>query len=196
MFSLHKSLLAFSTCAAFFAAAAVPGSAVSANPEDILLMELKDGVVTIELHPKSAPEHVKRIRTLVRQGFYNGLFFHRVIDGFMVQTGDPTGTGAGGSSLPNLKAEFNDINHVRGVLSMARTNDPNSANSQFFIMLGDAPYLDHQYTAFGKVIEGMEFVDKIKKGSAANNGAVVNPDKIISIKVMADTVKTDAVKAQ
>ncbi|MBS0235855.1 MAG: peptidylprolyl isomerase [Proteobacteria bacterium] len=196
MLSLHKSILAMSFCAAVFSAAnaeaATPtsenGSKTStADPNNIVIMELKSGTVTIELYPKSAPEHVNRIRTLVQQGFYDGVVFHRVIDGFMVQTGDPTGTGMGGSSLPNLKAEFNNTHHSKGVVSMARSADPNSANSQFFIMLGDAPHLDGQYTAFGKVISGMEYVDQIKKGSTANNGKVENPDKIISMKILSDT---------
>lgn len=147
-----------------------------------VIMQLKDGNVKIELYPDKAPEHVKRILELSHEGFYDGIVFHRVISNFMVQTGDPTGTGMGKSSKPNLKAEFNDIKHVRGVLSMARSADPNSANSQFFIVTHDSPHLDHQYTAFGKVVEGMEFVDKIKKGDSYNNGMVTNPDKIIKMR--------------
>jgi len=147
-----------------------------------VIMQLKDGNVKIELYSEKAPEHVKRILELSHEGFYDGIVFHRVISNFMVQTGDPTGTGMDKSSKPNLKAEFNDTKHVRGVLSMARSSDPNSANSQFFIVTHDSPHLDRQYTAFGKVVEGMEFVDKIKKGDDYNNGMVTNPDKIIKMR--------------
>ena len=155
------------------------------DPENTLILELKTGKVIIELYPDKAPLHVERIKTLARQGFYDGVVFHRVIDGFMVQGGDPTGTGTGGSELPDLPAEFNDTKHLRGVMSMARSQSPNSANSQFFIMLGDAPHLDGQYTAWGRVIDGMENVDNIKKG-AGGNGEVTDPDSIISLKVAAD----------
>lgn len=151
-----------------------------------IIMQLKYGLVEIELYPNEAPKHVERILMLSTQGFYNGLKFHRVIDGFMVQTGDPKGDGTGGSNQPNLPAEFNEINHTRGIVSMARSIDPNSANSQFFIMLGDAKYLDYQYTAFGKVTKGMEFVDMIKKGDTKQNGKVENPDIIESITVVQD----------
>lgn len=164
-------------------------SAMAATPEDTIVLTLKDGKVVIELYPEKAPNHVKQFKELAREGFYNGIVFHRVIDGFMVQGGDPTGTGTGKSSKPNLKAEFNDIKHVRGVLSMARSADPNSANSQFFIMLADSPHLDGQYSAFGKVIEGMQYVDKIKKGDRYDNGMVTDPDKIIKMEVLADTQK-------
>jgi cyclophilin family peptidyl-prolyl cis-trans isomerase len=167
---------------------------VRVDPENTLIMELKDGKVEIQLFPDKAPEHVKRIKELAREGFYDGIVFHRVIDGFMAQAGDPTGTGAGGSKKPDLKAEFNDVKHERGVCSMARTMDPNSANSQFFIMLAAAPHLDGQYTAWGKVISGMEFVNKIKKGSPAENGMVKDPDKIISLRVAADLNKPQAKK--
>jgi peptidylprolyl isomerase len=156
------------------------------NSDNVIVMELKYGKVLIELYPEIAPEHVKRIKTLSSEGFYDNIVFHRVIDGFMVQTGDPTGTGSGGSKLPNLKAEFNSIDHVRGVLSMARSANPDSANSQFFIMLADSPHLNHQYTAFGRVIEGMEFVDKIKKGDSRNNGMVQDPDSIIRMRLKQD----------
>ena len=149
--------------------------------ENTLVMELKDGTVIINMLPELAPNHVARIKELVRSGFYDGLLFHRVIDGFMAQTGDPRGDGTGGSGK-NLDAEFSDEPHVRGVLSMARAQDPNSANSQFFICFQPAPFLDRQYTVFGKVVEGMEFVDKIKRGDQNNNGAVTDPDKIISFK--------------
>lgn len=164
-------------------------SAMAATPEDTIVLTLKDGKVVIELYPEKAPNHVKQFKELAREGFYNGIVFHRVIDGFMVQGGDPTGTGTGKSSKPNLKAEFNDIKHVRGVLSMARSADPNSANSQFFIMLADSPHLDGQYSAFGKVIEGMQYVDKIKKGDRYDSGMVTDPDKIIKMEVLADTQK-------
>lgn len=151
-----------------------------AEPEKIQL-ELKSGAVTIELMPDLAPSHVQRIKELVRDGFYDGLKFHRVIDGFMAQTGDPTGTGTGKSKKPNLPAEFSRERHIRGTCSMARSNDPNSANSQFFICLADAPWLDGQYSVWGRVISGMEHVDAIKKGSSSNNGMVVDPDKIIKM---------------
>lgn len=145
----------------------------------IIEMKLNNGIVKIELYPELAPKHVARILTLTKTGFYDKLKFHRVIEDFMVQTGDPQGNGTGGSKEPNLPAEFNDMHHAKGVVSMARSSDINSANSQFFIMLGDAPHLDHQYTAFGKVISGMEFVEKIKKGDLRNNGAVKAPADII-----------------
>src|SRR5579884_160079 len=145
---------------------------------DTVQLELKSGTVTIQLLPDLAPNHVQRIKELIREGFYDGLKFHRVIDGFMAQTGDPTGTGMGKSNKPNLAAEFSREKHVRGVCSMARSNDPNSANSQFFICLADAPWLDGQYSVWGRVISGMEHVDAIKKGSSSNNGTVIDPDEI------------------
>jgi cyclophilin family peptidyl-prolyl cis-trans isomerase len=135
----------------------------------------------IALRPDLAPGHVERIKTLARRGFYDGVAFHRVIEGFMAQTGCPHGTGTGGSDLPDLKAEFNAEPHVRGTVSMARTNQPNSANSQFFICFDDARFLDNKYTVWGKVVEGMENVDKIKRGEP-----VRDPDRIVSMKVMAD----------
>ncbi len=151
------------------------------DPENTLILETTKGRVVIALRPDLAPGHVERIKTLARQGFYDGVVFHRVIEGFMAQTGDPTGTGSGGSDLPDLKAEFNAEPHVRGVCSMARTNQPNSANSQFFICFDDARFLDKQYTVWGKVVEGMENVDRIKRGEP-----VRDPDRIVSMKVMAD----------
>jgi len=155
---------------------------IGIEPKNTLYIELKDGVVIAELFPKIAPMHVQRIRTLADDGFYDNLKFHRVIDGFMAQTGDPTGTGRGGSRLGKLYAEFNDEHHTRGTLSMARASDPNSANSQFFIVTGDFfPQLDNQYTIFGRVIEGMEYVDKIKAGDTANNGIVENPDVMVKV---------------
>ncbi len=158
----------------------------AADPENTLYLELKGGRVVIELRPDIAPNHVARIKELAREKFYDGIVFHRVIDGFMAQTGDPTGTGMGGSKKPNLDAEFSKEPHDRGILSMARAGDPNSANSQFFIVLEDSHFLDGKYTVFGKVVQGMEFVDAIKKGDARNNGSVENPDKIITLRVAAD----------
>ncbi|MFM9890274.1 MAG: peptidylprolyl isomerase [Rickettsiales bacterium] len=151
------------------------------DPENTLLLQLKDGTVVIQLRPDLAPGHVERIKKLTREGFYNGIVFHRVIEGFMAQTGDPTGTGTGGSKEPNLKAEFNSGKFIRGTLGMARSGDPDSANSQFFICFKPSSFLDGQYTVFGQVISGMEFVDSIKRGEPP-----VNPDKIISLKVAAD----------
>ena len=150
------------------------------DPENTLLMETTQGSVVIEMRPDLAPNHVARIKELVREGFYDGIVFHRVIEGFMAQTGCPHGTGTGGSGQ-KLKAEFNDASHTRGVCSMARAQDPNSGDSQFFICFGDATFLDRQYTVWGAVIEGMENVDKIKRGEP-----VQNPDNIVSIKVAAD----------
>ncbi len=152
--------------------------------KDFIQMDIKYGSVIIELYPDKAPKHVQRIKDLCDEEFYDGLKFHRVIDNFMVQTGDPNGDGTGGSAKGNLNAEFNDIAHKRGVISMARSADPNSANSQFFIMLNDALYLDGKYTAFGKVIKGMQFVDMIKKGNSKDNGKVINPDIILKMRVL------------
>ena len=157
---------------------------LAADMENTLYLELKDGRVTIELRPDLAPDHVARIKELVRQGFYDGIVFHRVIDGFMAQTGDPTGTGSGGSGQ-KLDAEFSDEKHLRGTVSMARAQSPNSADSQFFICFKSAPFLDGQYTIWGQVTDGMEHVDEIKKG-AGQNGIVSDPDKIVSMKVAAD----------
>ncbi len=142
-----------------------------------LLLELKDGMVEIELLPEKAPKHVARIKELAEEGFYDGIVFHRVIEGFMAQTGDPTGTGRGGSGK-KLKAEFNSERHTRGAVSMARSSRPNSADSQFFIVFKDASFLDNKYTVWGRVVSGMEFVDKIKRGEPPRN-----PDKIISMRV-------------
>ena len=166
----------------------------SISEENIMILKLKDGDVKIELFSDVAPNHVERIKSLADSGKYDNVVFHRVIDGFMAQTGDVKfgnsssddfdleRAGMGGSDLPDLKQEFNSLPHDRGTLSMARSTNPNSANSQFFICFKAAPFLDRQYTVFGKVIEGMEFVDKIKKGDENNNGAVADPDKIISFK--------------
>ena len=161
----------------------------AATLENTIYLDLKDGRVVIELWPDVAPKHVERIKVLARQKFYDGVVFHRVIDGFMAQTGDPTGTGMGGSELPDLPAEFNSAFHVEGTLSMARSSSPDSANSQFFICFAPAPFLDGQYTAWGKVVDGMELVHRIKKGDSNQNGSVDNPDKIIQMRVAADIEK-------
>ena len=162
--------------------------------EDIMIMKLKDGEVELELYSDIAPNHVNRFKDLAKKGLYDGVVFHRVIEGFMAQSGDVqfgnsnsknfnlSLAGTGGSDMPDLKSEFSDIPHDRGVLSAARSADPNSANSQFFICFQPAPHLDRQYTVFGKVIKGMEFIDKIKKGEGPN-GSVKSPDKIISLKL-------------
>jgi peptidylprolyl isomerase len=153
---------------------------MSADPEDTLVLETTQGEVVIAMRPDLAPQHVARIKELVREGFYDGVPFHRVIEGFMAQTGDPTGTGTGGSGK-KLKAEFNREPHVRGTTSMARAQNPDSGDSQFFICFDDAPFLNGQYTVWGAVIEGMENVDKIKRGEP-----VQNPDRIVSAKMAAD----------
>ncbi len=171
--------------AAVAMSASINGAANGADPENTLFMDLEYGRVVIELRPDLAPGHVARIKELVRQKFYDGTPFHRVIPGFMAQGGDPQGTGMGGSGK-KLKAEFSKEPHVRGTASMARANDPNSGDSQFFICFAPAPFLDGKYTVWGKVVQGMEFVDKIKKGSEANNGAVSNPDRIKQMRVAAD----------
>lgn len=157
-----------------------------ADLDNTLYMELKDGRVVIELLPDLAPRHVERVKTLARQGFYDGTVFHRVIEGFMAQGGDPTGTGMGGSDLEDLPAEFTRLRgFVRGTVGAARTANPNSANSQFYIMFAPAPHLDGQYTIWGQVTEGMDLIDSIKRGSGGN-GMVSDPDKIVSMKVAAD----------
>jgi peptidylprolyl isomerase len=153
-----------------------------ATPEDTLMLETTKGPVIIALRPDLAPNHVDRIKKLVREGFYDGIVFHRVIEGFMAQTGCPHGTGTGGSKYPDLKQEFNAAPHVRGVCSMARAQNPDSANSQFFICFDDARFLDRQYTVWGEVVEGMQNVDQIKRGEP-----VSNPDRIISAKIAADS---------
>lgn len=151
------------------------------KPEDTLVLETSKGQVVIELRPDLAPNHVARIKELAREGFYDGVVFHRVIDGFMAQTGDPTGTGTGGSDKPDLKAEFSSEPHERGTVSAARTANPNSANSQFFICFDRAPWLDKQYSVWGKVVEGMDVIDKIKRGEP-----VRDPDSIKTMRVAAD----------
>jgi cyclophilin family peptidyl-prolyl cis-trans isomerase len=151
---------------------------------DYLIFDLKDGPVKIKLRPDLAPNHVERIKTLANKGFYDGVVFHRVIPGFMAQSGDPTGTGSGGSDLPNLKAEFSNEKHTRGTVSAARTANPDSANSQFYICFDDAPWLDRQYSVWGEVVEGMDNVDKIKKGGEHNNGTISGePDKILKARI-------------
>ena len=152
-----------------------------ADLENTLLLETSQGEVTIDLRPDLAPDHVARVKELAREGFYDGIVFHRVIAGFMAQTGCPHGTGTGGSKKPNLKAEFNTEPHVRGTCSMARAQNPNSANSQFFICFEDARFLDRQYTAWGKVSKGMEVIDKLAKGEPPRN-----PDRIVRMRVAAD----------
>ena len=170
------------------AGSTAPAAAVdlgSYDSENLIFLELKTGRVVIELRPDLAPNHVTRVKELTRQGFYDGLLFHRTIEGFMVQTGDPLGTGAGGSGQ-KLMAEFNGEPHVPGIVSMARAADPNSADSQFFIMLGTSPALDGKYTVWGRVIDGMEHVNQIQLGDSRLNGQVENPDHIVSMKVTAD----------
>ncbi len=158
-------------------AAAAAGSAFAqADAKDTLYIDLKDGRVVVRLRPDLAPKHVAQIKELAKAGFYDGIVFHRVIEGFMAQTGDPTGTGMGGSKLPNIPAEFTPTPFKRGTLGMARSQSPNSANSQFFICFKEAPFLNGQYTVFGEVVSGMEFVDKIKRGEPPTN-----PDKMIKV---------------
>jgi len=152
-----------------------------ADPENTLVIETTKGNVVIAMRPDLAPNHVAHIKKLARENFYDGVVFHRVIEGFMAQTGDPRGTGTGGSQYPDLKQEFNNEPHVRGTVSMARAQSPDSANSQFFICFGDAKFLDRQYTVWGKVIEGMENVDQIKRGEP-----VSNPDKMVTVRIAAD----------
>ena len=169
------------------------------DPKNTLYIELKDGIVVAELFPDLAPMHVQRIKKLASAGFYDNVKFHRVIDGFMAQTGDPTGTGRGGSKLGKLYAEFNKEHHTRGTLSMARASDPNSANSQFFIITGVFfPELDGKYTVFGRVVEGVELVDKIKSGDSSKNGMVENPDVMIKVATgeMLNNKSLDVVKEE
>lgn len=166
----------------FLLALAAPYTSLAADPNNTLYLDLKDGRVVIEMRPDLAPKHVARIKELANQGFYDGLTFHRVIDGFMAQTGDPKGNGTGGSGV-NLPAEFSKEPFERGTVGMARAMDPNSGDSQFFICFGPAPFLNGKYTVWGKVTSGMEFVDKIKKGNQAANGAVTDPDKIVRMRV-------------
>jgi peptidylprolyl isomerase len=178
MMMLRNLILAV---AASLMLAGVPATAQDNDPENTLLMQLDSGTVTIRLRPDLAPNHVARAKELARAGFYDGTPFHRVIDGFMAQGGDPTGTGTGGSELPDLKAEFTNTNFGRGVIGAARTDDPDTANSQFFICFQDCSFLNGQYTVWGEVVDGMELVDKIKRGEP-----VQDPDRIVSMKVAAD----------
>ncbi|WP_408647614.1 peptidylprolyl isomerase [Xanthobacter dioxanivorans] len=177
---LAAALLAF--------AVALPAAAqTKPDPQNTIYLDTTYGRVVIQLRPDLAPQHVERIKTLVREGYYNNVPFHRVIDGFMAQTGDGQyGNGTGGSKYPNLPAEFSSVPFSRGVVGMARSSSPNSANSQFFIMFGETPSLNGQYTVVGQVVSGMEFVDKVKKGSSSNNGSVSNPDRIVKMQVAAD----------
>jgi len=179
---MRKVLRLWALVAAASLLPAINGGA--ADLENTLYLELKDGRVVIELKPDVAPKHVARIKELARSGFYDGLKFHRVIEGFMAQGGDPVGDGTGGSGQ-KIPAEFSGLPHLRGTASMARSRDPNSADSQFFICFQPSPFLDGQYTVWGQVVEGMDFVDKIKRGTGSN-GEVTDPDKIISMKVAAD----------
>ena len=178
-----KTLLA-SLAFAFLALAMPAAAQPKTDPANTLVIELKSGKVYIELLPKLAPKHVERVKTLARQGFYNGIVFHRVIRGFMAQTGDPTGTGTGGSKLPDLPAEFTPTPFERGTIGAARTSDPNSANSQFFICFTHTPSLNGQYTVWGKVVDGMPLVDQIAKGEPP-----ANPDKMLKVYVLADGPK-------
>ena len=187
----RRDVVIASASLAALAAAGIPAGVVAqgagADPQNTIYLNTKDGRIVIRLRPDLAPKHVAQIKALVKRGFYDGIVFHRVIDGFMAQTGDPTGTGTGGSDLPNISAEFTTRESFkRGAVGMARSQSPNSANSQFFIMLADNPGLDGQYTIFGDVVSGMEVADKIKKGSSAANGQVTSPDKIVSMKLAAD----------
>jgi peptidylprolyl isomerase len=175
----------FAALLAFLTLGFASGAAGAASPENTLYLDLKDGRVVIELRPDLAPKHVERIKTLVKEGFYNGLNFHRVIAGFMAQTGDPRGDGTGGSDYPNLPAEFSSAPFGRGTVGAARSGDPNSANSQFFICFKDASHLNGQYTVWGQVTQGMELVDHIKKGTLSG-GAVSDPDKIVRMQLASD----------
>ena len=171
---------------AFALAGVLPASAAELDQDNTVFMDLTYGRVVIKLRPDLAPNHVAQVKTLVKKGFYNGTPFHRVIEGFMAQGGDPTGTGTGGSDLPDLKAEFTKTHFVRGTIGAARSSDPNSANSQFFIMFTPASNLDGDYTVWGEVVSGMEFVDKIKKGNPDDDGVVDNPDRIVKMQMAAE----------
>ena len=180
----RRKLLAAAPAAGL--AAACFGAQAAGNPADVVNLYTKDGKIVIQLRADLAPKHVKQIETLVKRKFYDGIVFHRVIDGFMAQTGDPTGTGTGKSDLPNIPAEFSKAHFGRGTVGMARSQSPDSANSQFFICFGDAGFLDGQYTIVGEVVSGMDVVDKIKKGSKADNGSVTAPDKIVKMRMASD----------
>ena len=185
---MHRRTLIASTAALATTAlvtATAPAAAQTTDPENTIYLDLKQGRVVIRLLPEVAPKTVERIKTLARQGFYDGTPFHRVIEGFMAQGGDPTGTGTGGSKLPDLPLEPSQRHFVRGVCGMARTSAPNSGNSQFFIMFAPQPSLDGQYTIWGQVVSGMEYVDQIKRGSGSS-GTVRDPDRIVHMRVAAD----------
>ena len=180
----HSPMNRRSAVLALALAAALAGGPARAADENTVYLDTKDGRITIELRPEIAPKHAKQLKTLIKRGFYDGLKFHRVIDGFMAQTGDPKGNGSGGSDLPNVPAEFSSAPFKRGTVGMARSSDPNSANSQFFICLGDAPFLNNQYTVVGVVTGGMDVVDAIKKAPpGAQGGAVQGPDKIVKMQL-------------
>jgi peptidylprolyl isomerase len=180
---MHRRTLIASTAAL---AVAGPALAKDSDPENTIYMDLKQGRVVIKLLPDVAPKTVAQIKTLTRQGFYDGTPFHRVIEGFMAQGGDPTGTGTGGSKLPNVPAEFSQRHFVRGVCGMARASDPDSGNSQFYIMFAPAPALDGKYTIWGQVLRGMEYVDQIKRGSGSGGIVPGEPDRIVHMRVAAD----------
>ncbi|CAH1667550.1 peptidylprolyl isomerase [Chelatococcus asaccharovorans] len=187
-FSYRARLRAIAgTAACLLALSVLPAAAQTAKPQAAkahqVFLDTKDGRVVIQLRPDLAPKHVAQIEALTKRGFYDGIVFHRVIDGFMAQTGDPTGTGMGGSDLPNIPAEFTKTPFKRGTVGMARSQNPNSANSQFFITFADADFLNGQYTVVGEVVSGMDVVDKIKKGSKADNGTVTAPDKIVKMQM-------------
>ncbi len=185
---MRRLFTALATILGLAGAAPSPADAIDLSKldqENLLFLELKTGRVVIMMRPEKAPNHCARIKELVRKGFYDGLKFHRVIEGFMVQTGDPLGNGTGGSGQ-GLKAEFNKLRHMRGTVSMARGGHPDSADSQFFIMLEPNFGLDGQYTVWGRVVDGMDHVDAIKKGDPNDNGTVTNPDRIVSLRVAAD----------
>jgi peptidylprolyl isomerase len=196
--NLTKRVFLTACAATIGLALSLPGAfAQDSDPENSMVIALKDGDVVIRLRPDIAPKHVAQIKTLVRNGEYDNVAFHRVIPGFMAQTGDvqfgdmedgfqPRRAGTGGSDLPNLPAEFSSEPYVRGTVGMARAQDPNSANSQFFIMFADGDFLNGQYTVVGQVVSGMEYVDNIKKGTQANNGAVTDPDRMIKVVIAAD----------
>jgi len=183
---MGKFLLAFLTLLVLPGAAFAQDSAKAPDLENMLYMDLKDGRVVIKMYPAFAPKTVERVKQLARQGYYDGSPFHRVIEGFMVQTGTPEKGGVEGSGLPDLKDEFNIKHHWRGIVSMANTGEPNSANSQFFIMLQDNRTLDNHYTIWGRVIKGMRYVDHIKKGDPDQDGLVEDPDRIVRLRVAAD----------
>ncbi len=184
--SFFAALAALLALPVLVSGAALAQSGAKPDPNTTLVIQLKTGRVLIALRPDLAPKHAERFKVLAARGFYDGVVFHRVIEGFMAQTGDPQGTGMGGSDLPNLPAEFSQEPFVRGVVGMARSQSPNSANSQFFIMFTQYPSLNGQYTVVGKVIEGMEHVDKIRRGDPNTNGSVANPDKMIKVRLLKD----------